>query len=118
MGKIMIDNLIDISKIGLKSIFTAKKYDAEILDEDLRRILFIRNYIEESLQFVKGSYKEVDTEVYFSELKKYALELFMKQCEDAIPEGEKNKEYFNLKNHKEGDEVFFNYIYDNLKYPE
>ncbi len=114
----MIDVLINISKIGIRSIFTAKKYDTEILDEDLRRIMFIRNYLEESLQFVKETYKEVDIEVYFSELRKYALELFMKQCEEAIPDEEKNSEDFNLENHKKEDEEFFNYIYDNLKYPE
>jgi hypothetical protein len=114
----MIDILINISKIGISSIFTKKKYDAEILDEDLRRILFIRNYLEESLLFVKKTYKEVDAKVYFIELKKYALELFMKQCEEAIPDEEKNSEYFNFENHKEENEEFFNYIYDNLKYTE
>jgi len=65
----MIDILINISKIGLKSIFTAKKYDTEILDEYLRRILFIRNYLEESLLFIKETYKEVDLKVYFNELR-------------------------------------------------
>jgi len=114
----MIDILINISKIGIKSIFTAKKYDTEILDEDLRRILFIRNYLEESLLFVKKTYKEVDTEVYFSELKKYALELFVKQCKEAIPDEERNSEDFNFENHKEENVEFFNYIYDNLEYPE
>ena len=63
----MIDILINISKIGIRSIFTAKKYDTEILDEDLRRILFIRNYLEESLQFVKETYKDVDAKVYSNE---------------------------------------------------
>jgi hypothetical protein len=29
----MIDIIIDISKIGIRSIFTAKKYDTQILDE-------------------------------------------------------------------------------------
>jgi len=114
----MIDVLINISKIGIRSIFTAKKYDTEILDEDLRRIMFIRNYLEESLLFIKETYKEVDAEVYFSELRKYALELFMKQCEESISDEEKNSEDFNLENHKKEDEEFFNYIYDNLKYPE
>ena len=114
----MIDVIINISKIGIRSIFTAEKYDPEILDEDLRRILFIRNYLEESLQFVKETYIEVDTEVYICELRKYALELFMKQCEEAIPDEEKNSKDFNLDNHKKEDEEFFNYIYDNLKYPE
>ncbi len=114
----MIDILINISKIGIRSIFTAKKYDTEILDEDLRRILFIRNYLEESLLFVKKTYKEVDAKVYFSELKKYALELFVKQCIEAIPDEERNSEDFDFENHKKEDVEFFNYIYDNLKYPE
>jgi len=114
----MIDIIIDISKIGIRSIFTAKKYDTQILDEDLRRILFIRNYIEESLLFVKETYEEVDAKVYFNELKKYALELFVKQCEVAISDEERNSEDFSFENHKEEDAKFFNYIYDNLKYPE
>ena len=114
----MTDILISISKIGLRSIFTAKKYDTEILDEDLRRILFIRNYLEESLLFVEETYKEVDSKVYFSELKEYAVELFMKQCEEATPDEEKDSEDFNLENQKKEDEEFFNYVYNNLKYPE
>ena len=114
----MIENITNISKIGIRSIFTVKRYDTEILDEDLNRILFIRNYLEESLVFVKETYKGVNTEEYFSELKKYALKLFMKQCEEAISDDEKNEEDFNLENHQKEDEEYFNYIYDNLKYPE
>ncbi len=41
----MIDTLINISKIGIRSIFTVKKYGTEILEEDLELILFIRNYL-------------------------------------------------------------------------
>ena len=114
----MIDSLIKISKIGLRSIFTVKKYDTEILDEDLNRIIFIRNYLEESLLFVKETYKGVNAEEYFNELKKYALELFLIQCEEAIPDEEKNSEDFNLETHQKEDADYFNYIYDNLKYPE
>jgi hypothetical protein len=114
----MIDILINISKIGLKSIFTAKKYDTEILDEDLKRILFIKNYLEENLLFVKENYKEVDSNVYFNELKEYAVELFSKQCEEAISEEEKNSKDFNLENHKKEDMEFFEYVYTNLEYPE
>lgn len=80
--------------------------------------MFIRNYIEESLLFVKETYEEVDAKVYFNELKKYALELFVKQCEVAISDEERNSEDFSFENHKEEDAKFFNYIYDNLKYPE
>ncbi|AFU68742.1 hypothetical protein P700755_001930 [Psychroflexus torquis ATCC 700755] len=114
----MIDILINISKIGLKSIFTAKKYDTEILDEDLKRILFIRNYVEESLLFIQETYKEVDAKVYFNELKGYAVELFVKQCEESISDEEKNGEDFNLENHKKADEEFFDYVYENMKYPK
>lgn len=114
----MIANIINISKIGIKSIFTVKKYDTEILDEDLGRIIFIRNYIEENLLVVKENYEEIDSEEYFSELKKYAMELFLEQCEEALPDDEQNKQDFNLKNHKKEDEEYFNYIYDNLNYPE
>lgn len=114
----MIDNILNISKIGILSIFTVKKYDAEILDEDLSRILFIRNYIEECLLYVKGRYKEIDAEEYHNELKKFALELFLKYCEEAIPDEEKNSKDFNLEIHRKEDKDFFNYIYDNLKYPE
>lgn len=114
----MIDIITNISKIGIRSIFTVKKYDSEILDEDLSRVLFIRNYLEESLLFVKENYKEVDAKVYFNELKEYAVDLFMKQCEEAIPEEEKNSKGFNLENHKKEDKEFFEYVYNNLKYPE
>ncbi|HIP48857.1 MAG TPA: hypothetical protein EYG92_07840 [Lutibacter sp.] len=114
----MIDILIEISKVGIRSIFTAKKYDAEILDEDLRRIMFIRNYIEESLKFVKDKHKDIETGIYVSELKKYALGLFMEQCEEAISDEERNNENFNIENHKKEDEDFFNYVYENLEYPD
>ena len=33
----MIDNLLSISKTGIRSVFTVKKYNSEILDEDLNR---------------------------------------------------------------------------------
>lgn len=114
----MIDNVLTISKIGIRSVFTVKKYDSEILDEDLSRILFIRNYIDECSQCVKETNKGINVEEYFTELKKYALELFLIQCEDAIPDEEKNSEDFNLENHQKEDADYFNYIYDNLKYPE
>ena len=114
----MIKILIEISKIGIKSIFTAKKYDTEILDEDLNRILFIRNYLEESLIFVTENYKEIDAKVYFCELKNYALELFMGQCEEARLNEKINSKEFNLKEYQKEDKEFFNYVYDNMKYPD
>ncbi len=114
----MIDILVNMSKVSIRSIFTAKKYDSEILDEDLGRILFIRNLIEESVEFVKEYQKDIDVELYTSKLKKYALELFLKQCEEAITDEEKNSKEFNLENHKKEDSEYFNYIYSNLKYPE
>lgn len=114
----MNDNILTISKIGIKSVFTAKKYDSEILDEDLYRILFIRNYIEECSLYVKERCEDIDVDEYFAELKKYALEMFLIQCEEAIPNEEKNREDFNLEAHQQDDADFFNYIYDNLKYPE
>ena len=114
----MINSLIKISKIGLRSIFTVKKYDTKILEEDLNRILFIRNFLEESLLFVKETYEDVNTEEYFNELKKYALELFLIQCEEAIPDEEKNSENFDLETHQKEDADYFNYIYANLEYPE
>ncbi len=114
----MNDNILTISKIGIRSVFTVKKYDSEILDEDLSRILFIRNYIEECLLYVKETSKGINTGEYLTELKKYALELFLIQCEEAIPDEEKNSEDFNLEVHQKEDAEYFNYIYDNLKYPE
>lgn len=114
----MIDNILTISKIGIRSVFTVKKYDSEILDEDLSRILFIRNYIEECLLYVKETSKDINAGECFTELKKYALELFLIQCKDAISDEEKNSEEFNLEAHQKEDADFFNYIYDNLKYPE
>ena len=114
----MTDSIIKISKAGLRSIFTVNKYDAEILDEDLSRILFIRNFIEESLLSVKETCKGINAEEYFNELKKYALELFLTYCEESIPEEEKNSKNFNLETHQQEDKEYFNYIYDNRKYPE
>jgi len=40
----MIDIITNISKIGIRSIFTVKKYDSEILDGDLSRVLFRRKF--------------------------------------------------------------------------
>jgi len=80
----MTDNIIEISKAGLRSIFTVNKYDDEILDEDLSRILFIRNFIEESILSVKDTRKGINAEEYINELKKYALELFLTYCEESI----------------------------------
>ena len=114
----MIDKILTISKIGIRSIFTVKKYNTEILEEDLSRILFIRNYIEECILFVTEGYKEISAEEYQNELKKYALELFLKYCEETIPDEEKNSKDFNLEIYRKEDKDYFNYIYDNLKYPE
>src|SRR5690554_6658825 len=114
----MIDNLLSILKIGIKSVFTVKKYDSEILDEDLSRILFIRNYIEECTLYIKETHKGINVGEYVTELKKYALELFLMQCKDAIHDEEMNSEDFNLETNQKEDADFFNYIYDNLKYPE
>lgn len=114
----MIDNILVISKIGIKSVFTVKKYDSGILDEDLSRILFIRNYIDECSLFIKENNKDINAREYIAELKNYALELFLIQCKEAIPDEEKNREDFNLEVHQKEDADFFNYIYDNLKYPE
>ena len=66
----MIDNILTISKIGIRSVFTLKKYDSEILFEDLSRILFIRNYIEEYSLYVKETCKGINAGEYFTELKK------------------------------------------------
>jgi hypothetical protein len=114
----MYDNILTISKVGIKSIFTAKKYDSEILGEDLHRILFIRNYIEECSLYVKETCKDIDVVEYFAELKKYALEMFLIQCEEATPNEEKNRKDFNLEAHQQDDTDYFNYIFDHLKYPK
>ncbi|WP_289053547.1 hypothetical protein [Carboxylicivirga marina] len=114
----MSDKLLTISKIALKSIFTAKRYDTEILEEDLSRIMFIRNYIDECTEYVKENGIDINTEEYISELKNYALELFLIQCEEAIPPKEKNSKGFNLNDQQVEDAEYFNYIYNNLEYPE
>ena len=114
----MIDNVLTISKIGIRSVFTVEKYDSEILDEDLSRILFIRNYIEECSLYLKETSKNINVGEYSTILKSYALELFLKQCEEAIPDEVKNSEDFNREEHQKEDEDYFNYIYDNQKYPE
>ena len=114
----MIDRVIEISKIGLRSVFTAKKYNKTILEEDLNRILFIRNYIEESLLFVKKTYKDVNAEEFYNELKKYARELFLIQCNEAIRDEVRNSENFDLETYHKESADYFNYVYDNLEYPE
>ena len=114
----MIDTVLTISKIGIRSVFTVKKYDTEILDEDLSRILFIRNYIEECSLYVQETFRGINAGEYFTELKKYALELFLIQCEKSIPDEEKNSKDFNLSAHQKEDADFFNYVYENLRYPE
>jgi hypothetical protein len=114
----MIDNVLTISKIGIKSVFTAKKYDSEILEEDLCRILFIRNYIEECSLYVKETSENINVGEYSTILKSYALELFLKQCEEEISDEDKNDEDFDLEEYQKEDEDYFNYIYDNQKYPE
>ena len=70
----MIDNLLSILKIGIRSVFTVKKYDSEILDEDLNRILFIRNYIEECSLYVKETNENINEGECSTILKSYALE--------------------------------------------
>ena len=114
----MIYNILEISKIGLRSVFTAKKYSKTILEEDLNRILFIRNYIEESLLFVKENYEDVNAEEFYNELKKYARELFLIQCKEAIRDEVKNSENFDLETYQKESADYFNYIYDNLEYHE
>jgi hypothetical protein len=114
----MIYNILTTSKVGIRSIFSVKKYNKEILDEDLSRILFIRNYIEEYSLYVEETCKDFNAEEYSTELKKYALQLFLIECEEAIPEEEKNSVDFNVEDRQKEDAGYFNYIYDNLKYPE
>jgi len=111
----VIGTLIEVSKIGIRSIFTAKKYGSEILDEDLSRILFFKNYIKESLPFVKENQAEIVIQVYFNESKKYALELFMKQCEESRLDERIESKHFNLAEYQKEDMKFFNYVYDNMK---
>lgn len=114
----MNDNTLIISKIGIRSVFTVNKYDPEILEDDLSRIIFIRNYIEECSLYVKEVRQDINTEEYFTALKKYALELFLIQCEDTISDVERNSECFNLKTHQKENADYFNYLFDNLKYPK
>jgi hypothetical protein len=109
----MIDVILNVSKVSIKSIFTADKYNAEILDDDLHRILFIRHVVEESSDHVKYNHKDLDAELYARKLKEYALELFLQQCEEARAEEGNDNE-----NHVLEDREYFNYIYDNLAYPD
>ena len=113
----MRDILIGLSKSSIESIFTVKKYSKEILEEDLERILFIRNLIEYEAEFIKVHCKEINIAQYVNELKKFALELFINQCVEAIPIEDKNKDDFDLKEHKDEGCDYFNYIYLNLEYP-
>lgn len=55
---------------------------------------------------------------YLTLLKKYALELFLIECEKEIPNQDKESEDFNFEVYQKESIDFFNYIYDHLKYPE
>ncbi|MCD4817280.1 MAG: hypothetical protein K8S23_01145 [Candidatus Cloacimonetes bacterium] len=113
----MNDIIIGLAKSCIKSVFTAEKYDNEILDEDSRRIMFIRNLIEESLDFIKNHYKDLDFLLFSNELKQYALELFIKQCIENISTEEKLENDFNIQEEKDEITEYFDYIYLHLKYP-
>ncbi len=114
----MVDILMGLSKSSIRSVFTAEKYHHEILDADLHCILFIRNLIEENLEFVKANFKDIDTRMYFSALKEYALNLFIDLCLETSSIKDKNEDDFNIEEHKEENREYFNYIYSNLKYPK
>jgi hypothetical protein len=72
----MIDNVLTISKIGIRSVFTVKKYDSKILDENLSRILFIRKNIEECSLYVKETSKGINAGEYSTKLKHMLLNCF------------------------------------------
>ena len=114
----MMDTLTEISKIGIKSIFTAEKYNNELLEEDLDRITFIRNYIEEYVLYANKAYSDFNTEEYSQRLKNYALEFFLKQCEDLLSDEEKDSDDYDSMKQRNENEAYFNYIFDNLEYPE
>jgi hypothetical protein len=114
----MINILINLSKVVIRSIFNTKKYEPEILDDDLSKILLVRTLLEDNVDFVRKNHTDINTEIYYSELKKYALELFIKLCDEEILDEEKNSKDFNLNNHRKEDIEYFNYIYENLEYPE
>lgn len=114
----MFDILIGLSKSSIKSVFSVVKYEEEILEEDLHRIVFIRNLIEENENFVNENFPDIDATLFNSVLKQYALELFTNQCVEAIPIKERNSKNFNIEKHKAEDKKYFNYIYSKLKSPD
>jgi hypothetical protein len=114
----MIDILINISKVSIKSIFAEQKQNPEFLDEDLQTISFIRNLLDKKYEFVKNNHPEINAEKYLDELKKYARQLFSIQCQELLSEEEKNSDGFNLENYKAENDKYFNYIYSNQQYPD
>ena len=114
----MTDILIGLTKSSIFSLFSVKKLDREILDEDLKRIMLIRNLIEEGSDFIKNNCDGINVNSYNSELNQYACDLFIEFCLDEIPEENRRSDDFDIT--KEIGEIkeYFDYIYANLKYPK
>jgi len=114
----MEDKLIGMAKSGIRSIFTVKKYNEETLDEDLHRIIFIRNLVETSVDYLKENFENIDVLAYNNNLKQYARELFQNSCIENIPEETRFEKNFNIEDEKKESDTYFNYIYENLEYAE
>jgi hypothetical protein len=111
----MTDTITNISKVALNSVFTIKKYDTSstpILEEDIERIIFIRNFIEESVEYIRNNHKDIDTEEFARELKEFAIDLFIKMCNECRGDYEMNPEEQDF-----DDREYFNYVYHHLEYP-
>jgi len=114
----MEELLTGLAKAAIKSVFTVQKYNSDILYEDLDRIVFIRNLIEESAEYIKANCKGLKVANYNKAMKEYALELYILQCMEAIPDEDKKDEDFDIEEEKEDIINYFEYIYKNLKFPE
>ncbi len=114
----MIDILIEVTKSSILGIFTVEKYNKEILDEDLSKILVIRNIIEECANYVSKSNNKIHLDLFKKKLIEYALELFTEWCFQNIPNEVKLKKGFDTKNEREEIIKYFKHIYTHLNYPE
>ena len=112
----MDNRIIDLAKSCLQSAFTVKKYNTEILDEDLYKVLFIRNMIEDCSNYI-GKNSDIDVALISNDLQEYSRKLFVEFCIKNIPKEELSDENFNIQSRKDEMSDYFNYMYKHLEYP-
>lgn len=113
----MDNQIIDLAKKCLQSVFTVEKYNKEILDEDIYKVTFIRNMIEDCCDYI-GKETDIDASSIGNNLQEYAQNLFVEFCIKNIPEDELSDINFNIQDREVEMSDYFNYMYKHLEYPE